>query len=61
MKEKCSLKLSRQPKFPYEIRTDKHLLGELQINLTGFPSTEWYISDTSDAFGKIPSLGAPES
>ena len=25
-------KLSRQPKFPYEIRTDKHLLGELQIN-----------------------------
>ena len=34
--QKATLKLSRRPKFPYGIPTDKNALEKLQINQTGF-------------------------
>ena len=41
------------------MRTDKQFLGQLQIDQTGFLSTEKTIWDTSGVFGNIGSLGAP--
>ena len=49
------LKISLQPKFSWQ----KYFLGKLQINQTGFQSTEKTIWDPSGVFENIRSLGAP--
>ena len=59
--DKKALINSGRLQFPKNDRTDKHFIAQLKINLQSFKSTPDNLKQRFKAFGRKPSLGAPDS
>ena len=58
--DKKSLINSGRLQFPYNDRTDKNFIAQPKINLQSFISAPDSLKQRFKAFGRKPSLGAPE-
>ena len=58
--DKKALINSGRLQFPYKNRTDKNFIAQPKINLQSFKSTPDSLKQRFKAFGRKPSLGAPD-